>query len=72
MPTLSSENKLWVNGFGENNFCKMKIAAQKIHCDYTVSLGNACKPAHYLRLFRLRLRLLGVGLRLAGVVRGQL
>lgn len=55
MPTLSSENKLWVNGFGENNFCKIKIAAQKIHCDYTVSLGNACKPAHYLRLFRLRL-----------------
>ncbi len=38
-----------------DNFCKMKIAPQKICCDYTVSLGEECRPAHYLRIFRLRL-----------------
>lgn len=38
-----------------DNFYKLKIAPQKIHCDYIVSLGEACRPAHYLRKFGLRL-----------------
>lgn len=55
MATSSLEKSFQTKAFGQDDFYKMKVAAQKIHCDYAVSLGDACKPAHYLRIFRLRL-----------------